>query len=57
MMFARIRSLFAALDRGELDLPELLEKLDQRADASSREPGPSRKQTHLGLAPVHMGEP
>lgn len=56
-MFIRIRAIFAELDRGEIDLPEVLEKLDRRAEANSREPGPSRKQTHIGLAPVHMGEP
>lgn len=56
-MFARIRYLLAAFERGEFDAAGLAERLDRYVAASSRERGESRKQTHLGLAPVLQVEP
>lgn len=56
-MFARIRYLLAAFDRGEFNEAGLVARLDRYVDATSRERGCSRNPTRLGLAPVLWGEP
>lgn len=53
-MFARIRYLLAAFDRGEFDVSGLVTRLDQYVAASSRARGCSRQPTQQGLAPVRI---